>query len=547
MKKHILIALIFTGLICSLQAAIPAGYEEQTLEGLNGKILKPHGWFYTAKVVGKSSLVYRITKEDSSKGEFLTGLTINVIPNVSKFKGMREEGGDSQETGNLDAKSAANAYLSMYKRSAKELQRDEPRNNNGFYQSGALFEKQMNLQGQAQLFKLGVTTFASVKDDLLIVMTFGTPAGDWETNKPIYETICSEIIIAGSDVNTSLEQATTYHSPVNQQDYQAKWRTYKPVVDQSGTEPGIVNIHLLTDEATLAKNLTASDIAKYIKEVEKATLAGTKDVPENSSVIIQCTFKTNVTEVATIGNVDAATGQQLHQALRLIQGPLTKTDDCTLDIALMVGQPTVYDLVDDPNDPLEILSKKVVQDSCHLIEVTRTNHVYQKAVPVAGSIPKQLVGADGPIKGTAFVVFQIRTNGEVGLIRVAKCSNPELEDPVTEIVQGFKLKPAVLDGKVVSVLAAQEFNFGEFKPPSIRFEGGDGRSEATAIKILGAKGESAGVASEYKWLHAHMPDAEMQSQALVQGDKVIYDVLTVTEAGKTQKVYFDITDYFGKL
>jgi hypothetical protein len=87
---------------------------------------------------------------------------------------------------------------------------------------------------------------------------------------------------------------------------------------------------------------------------------------------------------------------------------------------------------------------------------------------------------------------------------------------------------------------------------SIRFSGGDGSSARAAIKILGAKGESEGVAAEYRYLDLAIgPRAsgawQSMRQSLLEESGRQIDALEIRHAdGRTETVYFDITEYFGK-
>lgn len=75
----------------------------------------------------------------------------------------------------------------------------------------------------------------------------------------------------------------------------------------------------------------------------------------------------------------------------------------------------------------------------------------------------------------------------------------------------------------------------------------DGSTEAKAIVIL-AKNEEEGMNVEYGWLRQHYPGYQMVKQALMGGDKKFYDFMTFkTRDGKTMELYFDITEYFGKM
>ena len=85
----------------------------------------------------------------------------------------------------------------------------------------------------------------------------------------------------------------------------------------------------------------------------------------------------------------------------------------------------------------------------------------------------------------------------------------------------------------------------------IHFGGGDGSSMKNAVVILGAKGEGDGVASEYICLAAVYGPQNgtwtLTSQSLLEDGGKSYDLMEVQlKSGKTTKVFFDITDYFGK-
>ena len=89
-------------------------------------------------------------------------------------------------------------------------------------------------------------------------------------------------------------------------------------------------------------------------------------------------------------------------------------------------------------------------------------------------------------------------------------------------------------------------------PPSqtgIHFAGGDGSSVEKAIVILGAKGEGDGVAAEYDYVEQHLglSRRDVVSQSLLDKNKHAFDMLELRTAQGSRQVYFDITDYFGKL
>jgi hypothetical protein len=75
----------------------------------------------------------------------------------------------------------------------------------------------------------------------------------------------------------------------------------------------------------------------------------------------------------------------------------------------------------------------------------------------------------------------------------------------------------------------------------------DGKSLANAI-LIHAKNEEEGMEAEYGWLKAHYSGYKLKRQSLINGKKRIYDKMEIiTREGKSVVLYFDITEYFGKL
>ncbi|MGC4103670.1 hypothetical protein [Ferruginibacter sp.] len=75
----------------------------------------------------------------------------------------------------------------------------------------------------------------------------------------------------------------------------------------------------------------------------------------------------------------------------------------------------------------------------------------------------------------------------------------------------------------------------------------DGSSFDKAI-FINEKTEGPGVDAEYKWLKKNYPGYKVKSQSLSNHNGKPYDILTIeTASGKTEKVYFDISKFFGKM
>ena len=67
-----------------------------------------------------------------------------------------------------------------------------------------------------------------------------------------------------------------------------------------------------------------------------------------------------------------------------------------------------------------------------------------------------------------------------------------------------------------------------------------------SLKIVGARGEFDGVASEYEWIRTERPGWKPKSQALIGDEHKQYDLLTIQKGRKKQVICFDITSFFGK-
>lgn len=74
----------------------------------------------------------------------------------------------------------------------------------------------------------------------------------------------------------------------------------------------------------------------------------------------------------------------------------------------------------------------------------------------------------------------------------------------------------------------------------------DGSSYENAV-VIQEKREGPGVDAEYKWIREHYPGSKTGSQALVFKNGKPYDILSIKTAdGAEKKIYFDISNYFGK-
>lgn len=87
---------------------------------------------------------------------------------------------------------------------------------------------------------------------------------------------------------------------------------------------------------------------------------------------------------------------------------------------------------------------------------------------------------------------------------------------------------------------------GGVKPPSPSYAGGDGSSFERAV-IVTAATEDAGVDAEHVYLDRHFPGSKRESQAFVNREKRVFDILRFTDkTGQKRTIYFDVTSFFGK-
>ena len=81
----------------------------------------------------------------------------------------------------------------------------------------------------------------------------------------------------------------------------------------------------------------------------------------------------------------------------------------------------------------------------------------------------------------------------------------------------------------------------------IGYRGGDGTDVARAVVILGAPNTFAGIGAEGAWTSRQHPGWRKKAQALLSNNGRMYDVITYETADGPRKIWFDITDFFGKM
>jgi len=99
----------------------------------------------------------------------------------------------------------------------------------------------------------------------------------------------------------------------------------------------------------------------------------------------------------------------------------------------------------------------------------------------------------------------------------------------------------------ISTVSLQLFAAEPRQDGGYSFSGGDG-STLNAAVIVHARDEAVGIRAEYAWIKEHWPGFRRGKQGLITENNRLYDALTITDSASQERtLYFDITEYFGKL
>jgi hypothetical protein len=85
-------------------------------------------------------------------------------------------------------------------------------------------------------------------------------------------------------------------------------------------------------------------------------------------------------------------------------------------------------------------------------------------------------------------------------------------------------------------------------PPltGVTFSGGDGSSVEKAV-IIKAPNNFVGVRAEYDWIKKNHPDWKLKEQSLINVRGKPYDKMDFETPLGPKTIYFDITDFLGKM
>jgi hypothetical protein len=75
----------------------------------------------------------------------------------------------------------------------------------------------------------------------------------------------------------------------------------------------------------------------------------------------------------------------------------------------------------------------------------------------------------------------------------------------------------------------------------------EGSSFDRAVVFSDAKNEMEGVSAEHKWIESHYAGWSWGTQYLINHDGCAYDLIEISRSSEHRKVYFDISNWFGRL
>ena len=148
---------------------VPKGFTLQKLEATGGKIARPKGWYYN-ETATPTGYVWTISKEDSSKEPYLTGLRIQLIAGIN-------------ETFKKSPQQLIKDIISERKSTAKIIDTCKEANK-GMFKRICLETEEMidNSKGNI-LYHILYSYFWSDRPDLVVLTVFGCPADEWQNVK----------------------------------------------------------------------------------------------------------------------------------------------------------------------------------------------------------------------------------------------------------------------------------------------------------------------------------------------------------------------------
>lgn len=163
-----LLCLIANASFAQSAFPVPDGYELQHLDPTDGRIAKPHGWYYTSNGT-KSGWLWTISKEEPTKG-YETGMRIQLLVGVEKNTHRSRE-------------DFAQNFLQK-KRSSTTVVKDCAASDQGDFTRQCIeVIENIPRQGEEHPYHILYSVLWGKRMDMVVVTTFGAPADRWDDVK----------------------------------------------------------------------------------------------------------------------------------------------------------------------------------------------------------------------------------------------------------------------------------------------------------------------------------------------------------------------------
>ncbi|MCP4099562.1 MAG: hypothetical protein GY748_25355 [Planctomycetaceae bacterium] len=162
----------------SKDSEIPDGFERQALE-LGGEILKPIGWRYESREVGKTIVTKIWEPLANEEYAYETGFTIDIVTNTA-------------EAGKRPSEYAV-SYLDKLKKTGEVVKVYKPKETNGMIVSGILLDQKMTMADSEKKYRIRTVLSAHDDSELLFVITFGTLVTSWDKYEPTFSVMTKNL------------------------------------------------------------------------------------------------------------------------------------------------------------------------------------------------------------------------------------------------------------------------------------------------------------------------------------------------------------------
>lgn len=183
--RYLQFAILFlvTSLCCAQDLfPVPAGYVLQPLDPTDGKIAKPHDWYYKSEGT-PSGWLWTLSAEDASKGGYETGLRMQLIVGVEK-----------------STKKSPFAFAQDFlqkKRQSTSVVRECPEEDQGQFRRQCIeVVESLKRTDRTTSYHIIYSVFWGKNLDIVVINTFGAPQEKWEGVKNISE-VMSKVELIG--------------------------------------------------------------------------------------------------------------------------------------------------------------------------------------------------------------------------------------------------------------------------------------------------------------------------------------------------------------